>query len=126
MDMDEDLGEGSSKRNIVSPGEMITSSKEYMRWVKASVTLHIQHRRVGYLLDAHTNSSGHGTYVEGEQVVSSLAGTIERVNKLVSVKALKQRYVEPLCLSANLCQPVQTVLPLGVVHREGVKAVHLC
>ncbi|ORX36871.1 putative exosome complex exonuclease rrp4 [Kockovaella imperatae] len=69
MDIDQqgDLGEGSStNRGIVSPGEIITSSKEYMR--------------------------GHGTYVDEEQVVSSLSGTIERVNKLVSVKALKQRY----------------------------------
>ncbi|AAW40686.1 hypothetical protein CNBA0770 [Cryptococcus deneoformans B-3501A] len=68
MDLDEDEfgGAGPSKRSIVSPGEVITSSKEYMR--------------------------GHGTYVEESNVVSSVAGTIERVNKLISVRPLRSRY----------------------------------
>jgi exosome complex component RRP4 len=35
---------------------------------------------------------GHGTYVESEQVISSVTGTIERVNKLISVRPLKSRY----------------------------------
>jgi len=34
---------------------------------------------------------GHGTYVEDEQVVSSVTGTIQRVNKLISVKPLNSR-----------------------------------
>ena len=34
---------------------------------------------------------GHGTYVEDEQVISSVTGTIDRVNKLISVRALKSR-----------------------------------
>lgn len=42
------------------------------------------------------NHSGHGTYVEDEQVIASVTGTIERVNKLVSVKALKSRYISSL------------------------------
>jgi hypothetical protein len=36
---------------------------------------------------------GHGTYVENDQVISSVTGTIERVNKLISVKPLKSRWV---------------------------------
>jgi hypothetical protein len=32
MDLDDDLGEGPSRR-VVSPGEIITSSKDYMRCV---------------------------------------------------------------------------------------------
>ncbi|WWC61648.1 uncharacterized protein I303_104232 [Kwoniella dejecticola CBS 10117] len=68
MDLDEDeFGAGPSKRNIVTPGEVITSSKEYMR--------------------------GHGTYVEEVNVVSSVTGTIERVNKLISVKPVRSKYV---------------------------------
>jgi exosome complex component RRP4 len=63
---DEDLGIGSSK-NITSPGQMVTSAKEFMR--------------------------GHGTYVEEDNVMSTVAGTIERVNKLVSVRSVRQRYV---------------------------------
>jgi exosome complex component RRP4 len=62
-----DVGEGSSGDNkyLTSPGETITSSKEFMR--------------------------GHGTYVEDEDVVASVTGLIERVNKLVSVRPLKSR-----------------------------------
>ncbi|KAK8864183.1 hypothetical protein IAR55_001429 [Kwoniella newhampshirensis] len=63
---DEYGGAGPSKRTIVTPGEIITSSKEYMR--------------------------GHGTYVEDVNVVSSVTGTIDRVNKLISVKPLRSRY----------------------------------
>lgn len=34
---------------------------------------------------------GHGTYVQDEKVVASVAGTLERVNKLVSVKPLRTK-----------------------------------
>uniref|UniRef100_A0A8C6YPE8 Exosome component 2 n=1 Tax=Nothoprocta perdicaria TaxID=30464 RepID=A0A8C6YPE8_NOTPE len=37
-------------------------------------------------------SRGHGTYVEDEKLIASVAGVVERVNKLVYVKALKTRY----------------------------------
>lgn len=73
MDVDDEygtgLGVGSSSRagkNITSPGEVVTSAKEFMR--------------------------GHGTYTEGDNVLSTVAGTIERVNKLVSVRSVRQRY----------------------------------
>ncbi|WVR07298.1 hypothetical protein IAU60_004339 [Kwoniella sp. DSM 27419] len=68
MDVDEDdeFGAGPSTRMIVTPGEVITSSREYMR--------------------------GHGTYVEETSVVSSVTGTIERVNKLISVKPVRSKY----------------------------------
>jgi exosome complex component RRP4 len=70
MDVDGEygLGVGSSSRagkNITSPGEVVTSAKEFMR--------------------------GHGTYTEGDNVLSTVAGTIERVNKLVSVRSVRQR-----------------------------------
>uniref|UniRef100_A0A8D0EXP7 Exosome component 2 n=1 Tax=Strix occidentalis caurina TaxID=311401 RepID=A0A8D0EXP7_STROC len=35
---------------------------------------------------------GHGTYVEEEKLIASVAGAVERVNKLVCVRALKTRY----------------------------------
>jgi hypothetical protein len=37
--------------------------------------------------------SGHGTYVENEEVVASVAGTIERVNKLITVRAIRTKYI---------------------------------
>ncbi|KAH8370594.1 hypothetical protein KR093_004271 [Drosophila rubida] len=36
---------------------------------------------------------GHGTFVEEENIVASVAGVIEKVNKLISVRPLKSRYV---------------------------------
>ncbi|PJF17809.1 Exosome complex component RRP4, partial [Paramicrosporidium saccamoebae] len=36
---------------------------------------------------------GHGTYCISETLVSSVAGSVERVNKLVSVKALRSRFM---------------------------------
>lgn len=40
-----------------------------------------------------TRESGHGTYVDGDEVIASVAGTIERVNKLVTVRTLRGRRV---------------------------------
>ncbi|PCH38056.1 exosome complex exonuclease rrp4 [Wolfiporia cocos MD-104 SS10] len=61
---DEDFAEGTQK--LTCPGEPITSSHAFMR--------------------------GHGTYVDNEEVIASVAGTIERVNKLISVRAIRARY----------------------------------
>ncbi|KAG8725660.1 exosome non-catalytic core subunit rrp4 [Ceratobasidium sp. 428] len=63
LGVDDELNSTSSR--LTSPGEMITSSQSFMR--------------------------GHGTFVEDEQVIASVAGTVERVNKLVSVKPVKSR-----------------------------------
>lgn len=35
---------------------------------------------------------GHGTYADGDDLKASVAGIIERVNKLVLVRPLKSRY----------------------------------
>ncbi|CAE6418366.1 unnamed protein product [Rhizoctonia solani] len=64
FEADDELNSTASR--LTSPGEPITSSQAFMR--------------------------GHGTFVEDEQVIASVAGTVERVNKLVSVKATKSRY----------------------------------
>ncbi|TFK39453.1 hypothetical protein BDQ12DRAFT_603522 [Crucibulum laeve] len=64
LDNEELLEEGGSR--LTFPGETLTSSQAYMR--------------------------GHGTYVDNEEVIASVAGTIERVNKLVTVRAIRTRY----------------------------------
>ncbi|SJL03371.1 related to Exosome complex component rrp4 [Armillaria ostoyae] len=64
LDGGEDFDSGGSK--LTCPGEPLTSAQDYMR--------------------------GHGTYVENEEVIASVAGTIERVNKLVTVRAVRTRY----------------------------------
>ena len=92
MDID-DLGEGpsTSRRTVVSPGEVITSSKEYMRYVAlhqdvSTIIYRTRKRPCGL------TGRGHGTYVEDDQVVSNVTGIIDRVNKLISVRGLGSRY----------------------------------
>ena len=63
-----------------------------------------------FLLLARANSRGHGTYVEDESVVSSVSGTIQRVNKLISVKPIKSRWVlgyrsPPFCVELKRGSP---------------------
>ena len=82
MDIDDhDMGGPSSLAGVVTPGEVITSAKVFMRFVLSSSDVFVLMIR------------GHGTYVEDESVVSSVTGTIEKVNKLISVRALKARCV---------------------------------
>ncbi|XP_062361536.1 exosome complex component RRP4 isoform X2 [Cinclus cinclus] len=54
------------EKHLVAPGDTITTDTGYMR--------------------------GHGTYVEDDKLIASVAGVVERVNKLVCVRALKARY----------------------------------
>ncbi|XP_032995489.1 exosome complex component RRP4-like [Lacerta agilis] len=59
-------GAGEWDKDLVAPGDTITTDPGYMR--------------------------GHGTYLGEEKLVASVAGVVDRVNKLVCVKALKTRY----------------------------------
>lgn len=53
--------------DLVVPGQLVTNDAQFMR--------------------------GHGTYSNiNEELIASVCGTIERVNKLVSVKPVKSRY----------------------------------
>lgn len=58
---------GDSNPRLFTPGEVITSQQGFMR--------------------------GHGTYMEDEDIKSSVAGVMVQVNKLITVKPLKGRYV---------------------------------
>uniref|UniRef100_UPI00398F7FD3 exosome complex component RRP4 n=1 Tax=Pristiophorus japonicus TaxID=55135 RepID=UPI00398F7FD3 len=53
-------------KHLVSPGDTITTDTGFMR--------------------------GHGTYMENEKLIASVAGAVERVNKLICVKPLQTRY----------------------------------
>uniref|UniRef100_A0A8C5PZE2 Exosome complex component RRP4 n=1 Tax=Leptobrachium leishanense TaxID=445787 RepID=A0A8C5PZE2_9ANUR len=55
-----------SAGHLVCPGDTITTDTGFMR--------------------------GHGTYLEDEKLLASVAGVVERVNKLICVRALKTRY----------------------------------
>eukprot|EP01120_Amphizonella_sp_Union-15-10_P003382 TRINITY_DN13801_c0_g1_i1.p1 TRINITY_DN13801_c0_g1~~TRINITY_DN13801_c0_g1_i1.p1 ORF type:complete len:277 (-),score=28.55 TRINITY_DN13801_c0_g1_i1:10-840(-) len=51
---------------IILPGQTITTDTDYMR--------------------------GHGTYETNEELIGSVAGVVERVNKLITVRPLNSRY----------------------------------
>lgn len=40
---------------------------------------------------SYSCNRGHGTYMGEEKLIASVAGSVERVNKLICVKALKTR-----------------------------------
>ncbi|XP_028664379.1 exosome complex component RRP4 [Erpetoichthys calabaricus] len=53
-------------KHLVAPGDVITTDSGFMR--------------------------GHGTYMDDEKLVASVAGVVERVNKLICVRPLKTRF----------------------------------
>lgn len=56
----------SDGKHLVVPGDVITSDTGFMR--------------------------GHGTYMDDEKLTASVAGEVERVNKLICVRPLKTRF----------------------------------
>ncbi|KAJ2582025.1 Exosome complex component rrp4, partial [Coemansia sp. RSA 1836] len=66
MEIDEAPQKIDIAARIVTPGTAITNDSAFMR--------------------------GHGTFSEQDTIYSSVAGVVERINKLVSVRPLKQRY----------------------------------
>lgn len=88
MDMDDDDFEEGVQRLTV-PGEYITSSHAFMRCVRSQFGISL-------LLADSFCCRGHGTYVDNEDIIASVAGTVERVNKLITVRAVRTRYA--LCI----------------------------
>ncbi|KAI8923628.1 hypothetical protein BC831DRAFT_470257 [Entophlyctis helioformis] len=66
VDGDETHGGETQQAHLVTPGEVITRDPAFMR--------------------------GHGTFTQDQGLVASVAGVVERVNKLVSVRPVKSRY----------------------------------
>jgi len=60
------VSEDHEQRNLVTPGSIITRETGFMR--------------------------GHGTYMQDDCLYASVAGVVERVNQLISVRPLKSRY----------------------------------
>ncbi|KAI9136166.1 hypothetical protein BKA69DRAFT_1105751 [Paraphysoderma sedebokerense] len=57
----------ASESHIVTPGETITNDMAFMR--------------------------GHGTFLDEEELVASVCGVVDRVNKLVVVRPLRSRFI---------------------------------
>lgn len=64
---DEQDMEATGDHVVVVPGQIISTQAGFLR--------------------------GHGTYVENGKLVSSVAGVVEKVNQLISVRPLKSRYI---------------------------------
>ncbi|KAF2477125.1 uncharacterized protein BDR25DRAFT_300176 [Lindgomyces ingoldianus] len=106
-DSDSDLP--SSTKNLVTPGEAITSDPQWMR--------------------------GHGTYIPptSTTIISTVAGTLHKTNKLLSVQPLRARYqpeigdlvigrivsVQTKKWMVDIAGPMLASLPLSAINLPG-------
>mgnify|MGYP006983393271 FL=1 len=70
--------------NNVIPGEDISTEQGFLRY---AIPCDYTQGPITFL-----KFSGHGTFVQDEELVATVSGIVERVNKLVSVKPLRSRY----------------------------------
>ncbi|KAF6815749.1 Exosome complex component rrp4 [Colletotrichum musicola] len=88
VDIEGDVSMRPAKRargeayEIVTPGEIITDDPQWMSFPGYDAT------------ETNESNRGHGTYVTPSttDIVSSVAGTVTRTNKLLSVRPLRARY----------------------------------
>lgn len=75
---------------LFTPGEVITSQQGFMRYVFVQSMCH----SISFVISFFTLfKSGHGTYIKNDEIRASVAGVMEKVNKLISIRPLKSRYV---------------------------------
>ena len=91
-DSESEGGAGVVGDEILTPGSVITSNSQWMRYAFSlllSLVFYFLFHSLTLL--AH---SGHGTYVlpNSTCITSSLAGTLTKTNKLLSVRPLRARY----------------------------------
>ncbi|KAF2790489.1 hypothetical protein K505DRAFT_327556 [Melanomma pulvis-pyrius CBS 109.77] len=108
-DGEDDFSPNSASKSIVTPGEAITSDPQWMR--------------------------GHGTYIPASSstIISTVAGTLQKTNKLLSVQALRARYqpeigdlvigrivsVQTKKWSVDIAAPMLASLPLSAINLPG-------
>lgn len=75
----------TSSKAIVTPGEIITDDPQWMRYVLIHSRSEIRHWYV---------DRGHGTFVtpDSTRIIATVAGTVQKTNKLLSVRPLRARY----------------------------------
>ena len=78
--------EGNAPTKFVTPGKIITRETGFMRQVVVSLLLFM------LLIMLLPLFRGHGTYMQDDCLYASVAGVVERVNQLISVRPLKSRY----------------------------------
>jgi exosome complex RNA-binding protein Rrp4 len=73
---------------VVTPGDVITEEEGYMRCVAAEHTFASIGRFPHSSMPPYR---GHGTYAEDNVLLAAVAGVVERVNKVISVRPLRTR-----------------------------------
>lgn len=117
-----------STKSIVTPGETVTDDPQWMRYA----LLILLHPRKPRLITAH---SGHGTYTSPTHptILSSVAGTLLKTNKLLSIRPLRARYtpeigdlvvgriveVQTKRWKVDLSAPLLAHLPLSAINLPG-------
>lgn len=71
---------GRSRLQLTVPGAVISSAKGFLKLIFC------KNKVIFWSL-----MRGHGTYLEGESLLSSLAGVVMQTNKLIRVKPVKSR-----------------------------------
>ena len=74
-------------KNLVTPGSLITKETGFMRYEGATYFIALKSVLFHFIY-----FRGHGTYMQDECLYASVAGIVERVNQLISVRPLKSRY----------------------------------
>lgn len=112
VDLDDDVRPAKRARHqkdIVTPGELVTDDPQWMR--------------------------GHGTFIapSSTEIVATVAGTVQKTNKLLSVRPLRARYtpeigdlvvgriieVQPKRWRVDVGAPVLADLPLSAINLPG-------
>uniref|UniRef100_A0A674NPH5 Exosome component 2 n=1 Tax=Takifugu rubripes TaxID=31033 RepID=A0A674NPH5_TAKRU len=73
---------GKGRKDLVVPGDIITSDTGFMSAMIISCLVRL----------FSFPHKGHGTYVDEDKLTASVAGEVERVDKLICVKPLKTRF----------------------------------
>lgn len=104
--------------SIVTPGTKITSDQCFMRYAYCQ---------------GHDRARGHGTFVRDSTMYASVAGSVERVNKLITVRPPRARYVGeigdvvigrivevgPKRWKVDVCSRQDAALMLSSIHLPG-------
>ncbi|KAK4048841.1 Exosome complex component rrp4 [Microbotryomycetes sp. JL221] len=94
-DNDNDDDDSSSQELDVTQLQddtMLVDDEDDDNNIKQNKRMHMLAMPGQHIADKNEWMRGHGTYVHDDQVVASVAGSVERVNKLVSVRPLRTRY----------------------------------
>jgi exosome complex component RRP4 len=122
-----DIGTG-----IITPGEVVTNDPQWMRFVFLSLPITVV---CACRLTSSLSSRGHGTYTNplSTSIIATVAGTVQKTNKLLSVQPLRARYtpeigdlvvgriveVQSRRWKVDVAAPLLAQLPLSAINLPG-------